>query len=88
MFYCSDRIAHRTDGRRQSAAEDRPTVPAHLLAAGPQGADFHQLAGRTHEHGREVETEDRLRARRGRVTVSVHTLSALSKSYVAGRACP
>jgi len=67
----SDRIAHRTHGWCKSAAEDRSTVSAHLLAAGPQGAHFHQLSGRTHEHGREVETEDRLRTRRGRIAVSV-----------------
>jgi len=67
----ADRIAHRTYGRCKSASEDRPTVSAHLLASGPQGAHIHQLTGRTHEHGRKVETEDRLWARRGRIAVSV-----------------
>lgn len=40
-----------------------------MLANGPQGAHFHQLTGRTHEHGREVETEDRLRACSRRIAV-------------------
>lgn len=68
----TDRIAHRTHGRSKSTAEDCPTVSAHLLASRPQGAYFYQLTGRTHEHGREVEAEDRLWARRGRVAVSVN----------------
>jgi hypothetical protein len=54
----TDRFTHRTDGRRQSAAKDRPAISAHLLANGPQSAHFHQLAGRAHEYGREVETEN------------------------------
>lgn len=71
IYTFADRIAHRTHGRCKGAAEDRPTVSAHLLAAGPQGAHIHQLSGRTHEHGRKVETEDRLWARRSRIAVSV-----------------
>lgn len=53
-----DRITHRIDGWSQSTAKNRPTVSAHLLANGSQGADFHQFSSRTHEHGREVETEN------------------------------
>lgn len=72
-----DRFAHRTDGWRQSAAEDRPTVSANLLAVGSPGAHVHQLPGRTHEYGRKMETKDRLWSGRSRVTVSVFLSCAI-----------
>ena len=65
----SDRVADRADGGREGALQDVPALPADVLAAGPQGAHLHQRPRRAHEHGRAVAPEDRLRARRRRLSV-------------------
>ena len=61
-----DRVSDRADGGSEGSEQDMPAVPADVLAPGLQGAHLHQRPGRADEHGREVETEDRLRTSRGR----------------------
>ena len=65
----SDRVADRADGGREGALQDVPALPADVLAAGPQGAYLHQRPRRADEHGGAVAPEDRLRARRRRLSV-------------------
>ena len=65
----SDRVADRADGGREGALQDVPALPADVLAAGPQGAHLHQRPRRADEHGGAVAPEDRLRARRRRLSV-------------------
>jgi DNA-directed RNA polymerase subunit M/transcription elongation factor TFIIS len=70
-IFSSDRVPDRVDGWREGPVKNVPGVPAHVLAAGTQGANVDKLTRRTHEHGREVEAEDGLRSSRGRVAVSL-----------------
>jgi len=49
-----DRLPNRNDGRGQGPDPNRPTIPADLLAHGPQGAQLDELAGLSDEHGRDL----------------------------------